>query len=148
MKANCSTGAQGVDKGVKTMKFSKEQIEKAKNCATLEEFMTLVKAEGFDLSEEKAKNYFKAVKADELSEEDLSAVAGGKCVPKAKFGVGSLFYYYLNGLKVSCYVEQVEWRGGEYWYYISKSRVGAMMYDWVSESVLDNDQVYIKEDII
>ena len=60
------------------MEFSKEQIEKAKNCATLEEFQTLAKAEGFDLSEEEVKNCFSATRGGELSDEDLSSVAGGK----------------------------------------------------------------------
>ena len=59
------------------MEFSKEQIKKAKNCATLEEFKTLAKAEGFDLTEEEAENYFSATRGGELSDDDLDKISGG-----------------------------------------------------------------------
>ena len=60
------------------MEFSKEQMEKAKACKTVEEFQTLAKAEGLEFSEEEARVYFNATHAGELSEDDLDRVAGGK----------------------------------------------------------------------
>ena len=60
------------------MEFTNEQIEKAKNCKTLEEFKSLVNAEGIELSEEELKTYFNATRMEEMSDDDLSSVAGGK----------------------------------------------------------------------
>ena len=60
------------------MDFTAEQMEKAKACATLEEFQTLAKAEGFNFSDEEAETYFKATRAGALSDDDLDEIAGGK----------------------------------------------------------------------
>ena len=60
------------------MEFSKEQIEKAKNCNTIDELKDLAKAEGIELTEEEANEYFTATHSGELNDDDLSAVAGGK----------------------------------------------------------------------
>ncbi len=60
------------------MEFTNEQIEKARNCKTLEEFKSLAKAEGLVLSEDDAKTYFESTRTGELSDDDLAAVAGGK----------------------------------------------------------------------
>ena len=59
------------------MEFSKEQIEKAKNCKTIEEFKSLAKAEGLNLTEEEAKKYFQATRVGELNDDELNAIAGG-----------------------------------------------------------------------
>ena len=60
------------------MNFTGEEIKKAKNCKTLEEFKELAKAEGFDLSEEELKDCFSATRGGELNDDDLDRVAGGK----------------------------------------------------------------------
>ena len=59
------------------MEFSKEQIEKARSCKTLEEFKELAKAEGLKLSEEEAENYFAMTREGELTDDELTSVAGG-----------------------------------------------------------------------
>ena len=70
------------------MEFTTEQIEKARNCKSLEEFKSLAKAEGLELSDEEANEYFNVTRGGELSDEELSAVAGGGKRPKPKFAVG------------------------------------------------------------
>ena len=59
------------------MEFTKVQIEKAKQCKTLEELKVLAKNEGLNLTEEETKMYFEATRGGELSDEDLDKVAGG-----------------------------------------------------------------------
>ena len=59
------------------MNFSKEQIEKAKSCKTIEELKELAKNEGLNLTEEEAKMYFNATRGGELNDDDLDKVAGG-----------------------------------------------------------------------
>ena len=63
------------------MEFTKEQIKKASECKTLEEFKALAKAEGVDFSDEQAEEYFNATRVGELNDDNLSAVAGGKGGP-------------------------------------------------------------------
>ena len=71
------------------MEFSKEQIEKARNCKTLDEFKLLAKAEGVELSDEEAENCFKQTRVGELTDNDLATVAGGsKGDPKPKYNIG------------------------------------------------------------
>ena len=60
------------------MKFSEEQMKKAKACKTVDEFKEMAKAEGFNFSEEEAKTYFNATRTGELNDEDLDNIAGGK----------------------------------------------------------------------
>ena len=78
------------------MDFSKEQIEKAKSCKTLEELKEFAKNEGIEISDEKAKQYFAATHCGELNDDELNAVAGGKNEPKPKFKVGD----YVRLIKV------------------------------------------------
>lgn len=59
------------------MEFSKDQIEKAKQCKTVEEFKELAKAEGLNLSQEEIEKYFDATHTGELNDDELTAVAGG-----------------------------------------------------------------------
>ena len=59
------------------MEFSKEQIEKAKNCKTLDEFKNLAKEEGFSFKDEEAKALFEVTRSGELTDEEVSTVAGG-----------------------------------------------------------------------
>ncbi len=71
------------------MKFTAEQIAKAAECTELQ---TLAKNEGIELTDAEAENYFLAIKegantetlkgiaeGDELDDEALNKVAGGKC---------------------------------------------------------------------
>ena len=70
------------------MDFTKEQIQKAKNCKTLDDFKALAKQEGLELSEEEASEYFDATRTGELSDDELIAIAGGCKNPPRKFFVG------------------------------------------------------------
>lgn len=47
------------------MNFITKQIEKAKNCKTLDEFKKLAKVEGLDISEKQAEEYFSATHSGE-----------------------------------------------------------------------------------
>ena len=59
--------------------LTKEQMEKAMACETAEELMTLAKAEGVELTKEKAEAYLAEGAVVELNSEELARVAGGKC---------------------------------------------------------------------
>ena len=62
------------------MKFTKEQIEKAKAAKSVEELLALAKENGMELTEEEAAKYFTEWhKEGELSDEELDNVAGGTC---------------------------------------------------------------------
>ncbi len=61
----------------KAKKFSEEQIAQAMKCETVEELMAFAKKEGVELTEEQAKKFLAEAGDGELSEETLSAVAGG-----------------------------------------------------------------------
>ena len=58
-----------------------EIIEKAKAAKTAEELYEIAKANGVEMTEDEAKNYFEQVapKSGELDDEDLDNVAGGAC---------------------------------------------------------------------
>ena len=57
--------------------LSREQIEKAMACETVEELMALAKAEGIELTKEEAEAYFDELSECELKDGDLKHVAGG-----------------------------------------------------------------------
>ena len=59
--------------------LSREQIEKAMACETVEELMALAKAEGIELTKEEAEAYMAEMSDVELDEEALKKVAGGGC---------------------------------------------------------------------
>ncbi len=59
------------------MKFTKEQIEKAMACKSVDELLKLAKSEGVELTHEQAEAYFAQSTMNELSEEELAKVAGG-----------------------------------------------------------------------
>ena len=59
--------------------LSREQIEKAMACETVEELMALAKAEGIELTKEEAEAYFDELSECELKDGDLKHVAGGLC---------------------------------------------------------------------
>ena len=58
--------------------LTKEMIEKAMQCKTAEELMTLAKAEGVELTKEEAEAYFAELEDLELDEGMLKNVAGGQ----------------------------------------------------------------------
>ena len=58
--------------------LSREQIEKAMACETVEELMALAKAEGIELTKEEAEAYFDELSECELKDGDLKHIAGGK----------------------------------------------------------------------
>lgn len=62
--------------------LSREQIEKAMACETVEELMALAKAEGIELTKEEAEAYFDELSECELKDGDLKHVAGGNCPTK------------------------------------------------------------------
>ena len=59
--------------------LSREQIEKAMACETVEELMALAKAEGIELTKEEAEAYMDEFLSAELDNEVLAKVAGGNC---------------------------------------------------------------------
>lgn len=55
-------------------------VEKAKNCKSVEEIISLAKENGVDLTIEQAESYFNSIhKSCELSDEELDNVTGGGC---------------------------------------------------------------------
>ena len=62
------------------MGLNSELLEKAKQAGTAEEILSLAKANGVELTEEDAKEYFEQLhRSGELSDEELDNVAGGCC---------------------------------------------------------------------
>lgn len=62
------------------MNFTKEQIEKAASCKSVEELLALAKAEGVELVKAEAEKFFAQLQGGELNLDDVKAVAGGACV--------------------------------------------------------------------
>ena len=61
------------------MKFTSEQLAKAKQAKTAEELLALAKENGIEISEEAAKYFVELNKEGELSYDELDNVAGGFC---------------------------------------------------------------------
>ena len=60
------------------MKFTPEQLAKAKQAKSVEELLALAKENGMELTEEEAKNYFAELnKEGEIADEELDNVSGG-----------------------------------------------------------------------
>ena len=80
--------------GRKTKEFSIEQIEKANRAASKEELPALAKAEGIELTEAEAEAFFGLLNGSRaLSDEELTAVAGGKgssSKPDPKYKLGQI----------------------------------------------------------
>ena len=57
--------------------ITKEMIEKAMQCKTIEELMALAKAEGVDITKEEAEAYLAELADAELDDEALAKIAGG-----------------------------------------------------------------------
>ncbi len=61
------------------MKFTQEQIAKAKEAKSIEELVALAQESGIAMTQEEATKYFTELnKNGELTDEELGAVAGGK----------------------------------------------------------------------
>ena len=59
--------------------LTKEQIQKAMACESVEELMELAKAEGVELTKEEAEAYMAEMEDVELDSDALKQVAGGMC---------------------------------------------------------------------
>ncbi len=59
--------------------ITKEMLEKAMQCNTVEELIALAKAEGIDLTKEEAEAYLAEMDDVELDDTALQQVAGGTC---------------------------------------------------------------------
>ncbi|MDO5446069.1 MAG: hypothetical protein Q4F31_10680 [Eubacteriales bacterium] len=80
------------------MTFTKEMMEKAKKAASAEELLEMAKAEGVELSASDAELYYNFLNGSrELTDEELSQVAGGKGQkdPDPKYGVGQRVSIYF-----------------------------------------------------
>ena len=60
--------------------ITKEMLEKAMQCKTVDELMALAKSEGFEITKDEAEAYFAEFADVELDEKALRNVAGGSCV--------------------------------------------------------------------
>ena len=61
------------------MRLTAEQMSKAAACKSAEELQELAASEGIDLTDEEAEAYFAELNNVHVSDEELDAVAGGKC---------------------------------------------------------------------
>ncbi len=61
------------------MQFTREQIQEAMNCKSVDELLALAKDKGIDMNREEAEKYFAQLNGKELNPEDIESVAGG-CV--------------------------------------------------------------------
>ena len=59
--------------------ITKEMLEKAMQCKTVEELIAYAKTEGVDLTREEAEAYFDELSECELKDGELKYVAGGLC---------------------------------------------------------------------
>ena len=59
--------------------LTKEQIQKAMACESVEDLMELAKAEGVELTKEEAEAYMAEMDDVELDSDALKQVAGGMC---------------------------------------------------------------------
>ncbi len=59
--------------------LTKEQIQKAMACESVEELMELAKAEGIELTKEEAEAYMAEMEDVELDSDTVKQVAGGLC---------------------------------------------------------------------
>ena len=59
--------------------ITREMIEKAMQCKTADDLVTLAKAEGFAVTKDEAEAYMAELADFELDAKDLKNVAGGDC---------------------------------------------------------------------
>ena len=60
--------------------ITKEMLEKAMQCKTVEDLIACAKSEGVELTKEEAEAYFDELSEYELKDGDLKHIAGGKTV--------------------------------------------------------------------
>ncbi len=82
--------------------LTREQIEKAMGCKTVEELMAIAKAEGYELTKDEAEAYMAELADFELDGDTLKRAAGGICwtdCPKAKDcpNLGQCEQYWFHG---------------------------------------------------
>ena len=83
--------------------MDKELFEKAKAAKSAEELLSLAKANGVELTEEEAAEYFAQLnKSGEISDEELDNVAGGGCHKKDGRLVVSMMYSCGQFICKSC----------------------------------------------
>ena len=63
------------------MKFTEEQLEKAKQSKTEEELLAFAKESGIELTEEEAAKRFAELQKEEIADDELNAVSGGYTIP-------------------------------------------------------------------
>ena len=64
---------------INNKEITKEQIEKAMQCKTADELITLAKTEGYEITKEEADAYTAELADVELDGKKLKSVAGGYC---------------------------------------------------------------------
>ena len=62
------------------MVLTADQMARASACESAEELRSLAQAEGIELTDEEAEAYFAELNSVNVSDEELDAVAGGKCI--------------------------------------------------------------------
>ena len=60
-------------------KITKEMLVKASKCKSVEELISLAKAEGFEITKDEDEAYMAEMENCEMDEKDLDKVAGGVC---------------------------------------------------------------------
>ena len=78
--------------------ITKEMIEKAMQCQTVDELMALAKAEGVEITKEEADAYMAELTDYELDSGEIKKIAGGVCTIKATEDASgencSNYYFY------------------------------------------------------
>ena len=72
-------------------KVTKDMIQRAKQCKTADELVTLAKSEGIDITKEEADAYLIELDNFELDSKALDKVAGGDCYAECNKDVCSLY---------------------------------------------------------
>ena len=72
--------------------ITKEMLEKALQCETVEDLLALAKAEGIELTKEEAEAYLDELSECELKDGDLKHIAGGRIVAVGNCSERRSFY--------------------------------------------------------
>ncbi len=72
--------------------ITKEMLEKALQCETVEDLLALAKAEGIELNKEEAEAYLDELSECELKDGDLKHIAGGRIVAVGNCSERGSFY--------------------------------------------------------
>ena len=97
--------------------MNEEMLAKARTAKSAEELREMAKEDGFDLTEEKAKEVFQRITANgEMSDDELDAVSGGGCGSHniASCGIqtekGFISGYYCGDCKKNMTMDQLPWK--------------------------------------